>query len=102
MLGSVSALTKFRRKMNAKSLVLQTSSRSIGSSVFALYSMHTHLLTEPVSLYLVNTWLPVRGSALRLTIALEFFLLFLYARILYVYYLACSNKIITYVCGVAL
>ena len=38
VLGSVSALTKFRRKMNAKSLVLQTSSRSIGSSVFALYS----------------------------------------------------------------
>jgi len=32
-----------------------------------------------------NTWLRVRGTALRLAIAPEFFLLFLYARILYVY-----------------
>ena len=32
-----------------------------------------------------NTWLRVRGSALRLAIAPEFFLLFLYTRILYVY-----------------
>jgi len=40
-----------------------------------------------VYLYLVNlnTWLRVRGIAFRLATAPEFSLLFLYARILYVY-----------------
>ena len=61
---------------------------------------HTHVLTEPVCLYLVNTWLPVRGSALRLTIALEFFLLFLYARILYVFSALLEQSM--YVCMIIL
>ena len=91
-------------------MLLLSERGTIYLSTFSVFYNRSTLLTV-YALFVFskfNTWLRVRGTAIRLAIAPEFFLLFLYSRILcllwlaeikYVYddvYVKCADTLISY------
>jgi len=85
---------------------ISTSTSTLVSSTSTCTStLKRYLSTAQVPVQVPSTTTPVFNKfntsmrALRLAVTLEFFLLFSYARILYVYSgLSCSNKICLYIC----